>query len=114
MFNIVFVFTRKTIKCSEVRKILDDLGYNFKLDAVLNSELRVMKYLNYNLNTPTPHEFIEVLLEILGNNEPQLQVKPVYWVSVQILECFYLNRTKIYDRLYESFTGRTRETLADK
>lgn len=85
------------------------MGYNYNLDSILNSELRVLKYLDYKLSIPTPYQFMEILLEILGHNLPMLEPKAFFIIGVKILECFYCSRDQVYDRLYESFTGRTRD-----
>jgi hypothetical protein len=44
------------------------MGFNFSLDSILKSELRVFKYLDYRLNIATPYKFMEVFLQILDNN----------------------------------------------
>jgi len=74
----------------------------------MNSELRILKYLDFKLNITTPYQFVEILLEILGHNT-ELESKIFYLISVKILECFYCMRDEIYNRLYESITGRTKD-----
>ncbi len=68
-----------------------------------------MKCLGYRLNLHTPFSFMEVLLEVLGHNEPQVDVRILRAVGVKLLECFHCQRGQIYDRLYESMTGRSRD-----
>lgn len=97
------------IKCSEIKKLLNKLGYNFGLTSILNSEIRVMKYLNYKLSLQTPYSFMEILLEISSKNLPQIETKILKLIGTKILECFYCQRENIYDRLYESMTGRSRD-----
>lgn len=97
------------IHCCELKQILADLGYIYSLSSILNSEMRVFKYLGYKLNIPTPYIFMEILLELLGNNNDDLDPKIFYFIGVKILECFYYSREEIYDSLHETLTGRTRE-----
>lgn len=85
------------------------MDYNYSLESILSSELRVLKHLNFRLNIMTPYQFMEILLEILGHNMPELEPKAFYLIAVRLLEIFYCTRDEIYNRLYESFTGRTRD-----
>ena len=70
-----------------------------------------MKCLGYRLNFATSFSFMEVLLEVLGHNEPQVDVRILRAVGVKLLEGFYCQRGQIYDRLYESMTGRSRDAI---
>jgi hypothetical protein len=85
------------------------MGYVYGLNSILNSEMRVFKYLDYKLNLTTPYNFMETLLEVLGNNNEKLNPKIFYDIGVKILERFYYSRTQIYDRLYECMTGRSKD-----
>jgi hypothetical protein len=80
----------------------------------MHSELRVLKYLSFRLNISTPYEFMEILLEILGSNEPTLEPKIFYLIGVRIMEYFYYARDEIYSRLFEAVTGRTRDLSTDR
>lgn len=77
----------------------------------MNSEIRVMKYLDYKLNLDTPFSLMEVLLEILSNNLIQFNPQIIHAIGVKILECYYCQREEIYNRLYETMTGRSRDLL---
>ena len=102
------------MKCSQIREILVKEGHYFRIDMISNSERRVLKYLNFQLNLPTPYMFIETLLEVLGHNETEIETNTLYKIACKVLEGFYYSRKYIYDRLYECFTGRTRETKSDR
>lgn len=93
--------------------LLDDERY-YKLDTIRHSERRVMTSLHFKLNTPSPYLFVEILLEVLGHNEPEIEISVFYLIACKVLEAFYYQRRDIYDRLYECFTGRTRETKSDR
>jgi hypothetical protein len=83
----------------------------------MSSELRVFKYLNFRLNAPSPCQFIEILLEILNVNNDNmigLDTNIIHLIAMKVLECFYCEREHIYDRLYESMTGRSRDSNDDR
>ena len=90
---------------SKIKSILNGLNYNFSLQSITNSELRVFKYLGYNANVMTPCDFIQILLEILGQNHEIIENKVLYLISIKFLEFFYLQREEIYSSLFKSFTG---------
>lgn len=100
--------------CKDIQKVLLDNGHDVKLHVIVYSERRVLQYLDFNMNMPTPYLFVEALLEILGHNEPKLNINCIYLITCRVLEAFYYIRKSIYDRLYESFTGRTRENKTDR
>lgn len=77
----------------------------------MNSELKVMNYLDYKLNIPTPFNFMQVLLAALSNNCKDLNINILFTIANKVFECFYCQRDEIYDRLYESMTGRSRDLL---
>ena len=54
------------ITCAKVKEILLEHGYSYSLNSILNSEMRVFKYLDYKVNLQTPYLVIGILLEILG------------------------------------------------
>lgn len=46
---------------------LNEFGHRYTNDSILQSELRVLKTLDYKVMLPSPLLYIETLLEILGN-----------------------------------------------
>lgn len=47
-------------------KFLQSLGYSYKREDLLDSELLVLKTLNFQVNVPTPFTHTEILLEVMG------------------------------------------------
>ena len=47
--------------------VLNEFGHRYTNDSILQSELRVLRTLNYKVMLPSPLLYIETLLEILGN-----------------------------------------------
>lgn len=101
-----FSNSKNIIKLSDIRDQLTELGYKFSFESILNSELRVLKYLDYRLNIITPYNVIETLLEILGHNLKNSEPKILYIVTIRLLERFYYAKEKIYEKLYQSITGK--------
>ena len=93
-----------------MKHLLEDLGYNYSLASIVNSELRVFKYLGYRLLIPNPYSFFCALSESLVLVVKDVDANYLYTANLMILECFYCSREKIYDKLYETLTGRTKDT----
>jgi hypothetical protein len=85
------------------------MGYKFKYEAVLSSELRVLTELNFEINLTTPYDFMELLLEILDREVRELPTKDFYRIGVNMLFKYYSCREEIYKQLYETMTGRTKD-----
>ena len=76
-----------------------------------------MKYLNFKVNIPTPFQFIGLILEILNIKHKELierDLNLIYVICLKILECFYFESEKIYDRLHEHLTSRSRDSNEDR
>ncbi|RMZ93842.1 Cyclin N-terminal domain-containing 1 [Brachionus plicatilis] len=104
-----FSNSKNVIKLSSIQDLLIELGYKFSFESILNSELRVLKYLDFRLNILTPYNVVETLLEILGHNLKNSQPKALYIISIRLLESFYFCKEQIYKRLYESFSGKAKD-----
>lgn len=59
-----------------VLNFLQALGYVYTKEEVLESELDILKSLNFQINLPTPLAYVEMLLEVLGT---LLNVSDVGW-----------------------------------
>ena len=60
-----------------VLNFLQALGYLHTKEELLESELDVLKSLNFQINLPTPLAYVEMLLEVLGT-----EVCQGLWVGV--------------------------------
>lgn len=49
-----------------VLKFLQSLGFSYTTVELLESELAVLKALQFQINVPTPLAYVEMLLEVLG------------------------------------------------
>lgn len=53
---------------AEIQNILQKSGRLFSADAVLKSEMRVLKTLGYRVCLPTPVLYVEIFMRILSEN----------------------------------------------
>ncbi len=90
------------VSLSRARHFLTSCGYRYATASLVQSEVRVLKTLDFKVHHPTPVEFLEVLLEALGHNDGSIQVKQMHGVSLRILDVFYLSRCKVFAKLRKS------------
>ncbi|KAL3242846.1 hypothetical protein MRX96_047682 [Rhipicephalus microplus] len=57
------------LSSADVRDALKEAGYSYSHHSVMQSELRVLKTLQYRLQVPTPLVYAEVLLEVIAHQE---------------------------------------------
>lgn len=54
------------ITVKRAKRCLLDAGYSYSCESILQSEMRVLKTLSFNVSRTSCLDFIEILLEILG------------------------------------------------
>ncbi|NXT78664.1 CNTD1 protein, partial [Zapornia atra] len=80
-------------------RFLQSLKYSYTKQDLLESELAVLKTLQFQINVPTPLAYVELLLEVLGHNGCLLPAQPLHQMCTQLLDFSYLTRDTIYDTL---------------
>ncbi|KAL7372610.1 hypothetical protein ABVT39_019311 [Epinephelus coioides] len=85
-------------------RFLHSVGHSVTKQTVLESELMVLKGLEFKLNAPNPLTYVEILLEVLGHNEPSTPVERLYQLCHHVLQFVSLQRTAIYDSLLVTTT----------
>ncbi|XP_072260162.1 cyclin N-terminal domain-containing protein 1 isoform X2 [Pyxicephalus adspersus] len=90
------------ISSNAVIQFLRSAGYPYKKTELLQSEMTVLKTLDFHINIQSPFTFVEMLLEVLGYNGCSLQLKQVYDMCVKVLDLVYLLRNPIYDTVLKS------------
>ena len=65
-FQYLLVLFAQIISNITVLNFLRALGYLHTKEELLESELDVLKSLNFQINLPTPLAYVEMLLEVLG------------------------------------------------
>jgi hypothetical protein len=106
-------FNLKTLTPAKVKSVLDENDLNFSLQSIIDSEIRVFKYLDHRINRITPYNFVQLFLEILTKNEQLTETKILYVICIYILELVYFEREEVYNSLFKSFTQRDK-TANDK
>lgn len=67
MWSVLFVFVQ-VVNNDIAMRFLQAVGYPSSKEQLLDSEILVLKTLNFNLNVPNPLTYVETLLEVLGKN----------------------------------------------
>ncbi|XP_075950187.1 cyclin N-terminal domain-containing protein 1 isoform X2 [Anarhichas minor] len=80
------------------------VGHRVSKQTLLESELMVLKGLEFRLNAPNPLTYVEILLEVLGHNEPSIPVERLHQLCHHVLQFVSLQRAAIYDSLLVTTT----------
>ncbi|KAK9530096.1 hypothetical protein VZT92_011625 [Zoarces viviparus] len=85
-------------------RFLHSVGHAVSKQTLLESELMVLKGLEFRLNAPNPLTYVEILLEVLGHNEPSIPVERLHQLCHHVLQLVSLQRAAIYDSLLVTTT----------
>ncbi|XP_072502681.1 cyclin N-terminal domain-containing protein 1 isoform X2 [Notamacropus eugenii] len=101
-------FHYKIVSNVTVLNFLQALGYLYTKEELLESELAILKSLNFQINLPTPLAYVEMLLEVLGYNGCLVSAKQLHGTCLTLLDLVYLLHEPIYESLLrasiENFT----------
>nr|XP_020828272.1 cyclin N-terminal domain-containing protein 1 isoform X3 [Phascolarctos cinereus] len=92
-------FHYKIVSNVTVLNFLQALGYLYTKEELLESELAILKSLNFQINLPTPLAYVEMLLEVLGYNGCLVSVKRLHGTCLTLLDMVYLLHGPIYESL---------------
>ncbi|XP_030077149.1 LOW QUALITY PROTEIN: cyclin N-terminal domain-containing protein 1 [Microcaecilia unicolor] len=92
-------FHCSVINNTTVLKFLQSLGYTYSKEELVESELTILKALQFQMNVATPCPYVEMLLEVLGHNGCELPMKHLHDICLKILDLVYLLRNSIYETL---------------
>lgn len=87
------------VTLNRARTFLSSCGFRYAATSVVQSEIRVLKTLEYRVHQPTPLEYIEVLLGSLVHNNKTVPAKHLHTLALRILNVFYLRRKQICIKL---------------
>ena len=87
------------VTLNRARSFLTSCGFRYAPTSIVQSEIRVLKTLQYQVHLPTPLEYIEVLLGSLVHNKKSMPVRHLHALSLKILDIFYLRRQNIREKL---------------
>ncbi|KAL1779715.1 cyclin N-terminal domain-containing protein 1 [Sigmodon hispidus] len=92
-------FHYKIVSNITVLNFLQALGYICTKEELLESELDVLKSLNFQINLPTPLAYVEMLLEVLGYNGCSVPAIQLHATCLTLLDLVYLLHEPIYESL---------------
>ncbi|KAM5309507.1 cyclin N-terminal domain-containing protein 1 isoform 1-T1 [Glossophaga mutica] len=92
-------FHYKIISNITVLNFLQALGYLHTKEELLESELDVLKSLNFQINLPTPLAYVEMLLEVLGYNGCLVPATQLHATCLTLLDLVYLLHEPVYESL---------------
>ncbi|XP_061564645.1 cyclin N-terminal domain-containing protein 1 [Cololabis saira] len=78
---------------------LHSVGLGVSKKAILESELMVLKGLEFRLSVPNPQTYVETLLEVLGHNEPSIRAERLHPLCHHVLRFVTLQKDVVYDTL---------------
>ncbi|XP_033841140.1 cyclin N-terminal domain-containing protein 1 [Periophthalmus magnuspinnatus] len=93
---------------------LQSLGFTATKKYLLDSELMVLKGLDFKLEVANPLIYVEILLEVLGYNKPSVPIEHIYDLCQQVLQFVVLERFTIYDSLLMVITRSQQPTTEQR
>uniref|UniRef100_A0A8C9RF43 Cyclin N-terminal domain-containing protein n=1 Tax=Scleropages formosus TaxID=113540 RepID=A0A8C9RF43_SCLFO len=107
MFSCVQLASKLThhLSVSMAVAFLKSVGHSCSKGTLLESELLVLKTLDFSINFPNPLMYVETLLEVLEYNAAVAPVTHLYALSQRVLQFIFLQRTAIYNSLLVAATA---------
>ena len=87
------------VSLGRAKAFLTSCGFRYATASIVQSEVRVLKTLDFKVHYPTPVEFLEALLGALGHNDKNIRVKQLHGIALKVLDVFYLSRSQIFSKL---------------
>ena len=88
----------KIVGVAKAKSFMTRCGYRFAAASLVHSEIRVLRTLEYCVSGPTPLDYVELLIEIVGKIDT-VPVKQLHGVSLKVLDTFYYCREEITNRI---------------
>lgn len=87
------------VTLNRARAFLSQCGFRYAASSIVQSEVRVLKTVEFRVHHPTPLEFIEAMLGVLVRHDKTIPVKQLHGVCLKILDMYYLSRHRVYSML---------------
>jgi hypothetical protein len=98
------------VTLNRARTFLTSCGFRYAATSIVQSEIRVLKTLEYRVHHPTALEYIEVLLGSLVHNNRVVPAKHLHALSLKVLDLFYLRRRQIHTKLKQLSSSHDEKT----
>ncbi|KAK7919267.1 hypothetical protein WMY93_010551 [Mugilogobius chulae] len=95
-------------------RFLRSLGHTVTKKSIVDSELLVLSGLDFRLDVANPLIYVEILLEVLGHNEPSIPIERIYNLCLQVLRFVVLERVAIFDKLLMVTTRSKQPTIEQR
>uniref|UniRef100_A0A915HPP0 Cyclin N-terminal domain-containing protein n=1 Tax=Romanomermis culicivorax TaxID=13658 RepID=A0A915HPP0_ROMCU len=90
------------LSITTLKELLRKLGFCYTTDNILNSELRILKTLNFKVNFLSPLDYVEILLKLLEDqNLLNCDANRCFHYCVYVLDLILLNKDEIYTKIIE-------------
>ena len=90
------------VSLNRVKSFLTQCGFRYASASLVQSEVRILKTLNFKVHSPSTIEYIETLLGMLSSDDPTtVQAKQLHGVSVKVLDVYYIERASVYEKLFQ-------------
>ena len=86
------------VSIGKAKRFLTASGYRYATASIVQSEVRVLKTLSFQVHLPTPVEYLEGLLGALSHNNKAIPVKQLHGVAFKVLDVSYICRNNIVQR----------------
>ncbi|XP_076856869.1 cyclin N-terminal domain-containing protein 1 isoform X2 [Brachyhypopomus gauderio] len=93
------------IDYNSASRYLQSVGSSCHREKLLESELLILKTLDFKLIVPNPLSYVETLLEVICHNDPTIPVAHIHHLCKHVLQFIYLQRDAIYHSLLKVATG---------
>lgn len=102
------------VRIRDVGNMLRLAGNCYSPQIILNSEIRILKTLDYKVNVDTAFTFIELALAILEYKISTFNVSKLQDPCIKILDVIHLKKRRIYSQLFFRVTGKYQMTKQDR
>ena len=92
------------VSIGKAKRFLTACGYRYATASIVQSEVRVLKTLGFQVHHPTSVDYLEGLLGALAHNSKAMPVRQLHGVALKVLDVFYICRHNIvHNRLKKVF-----------
>ena len=100
------------VSIGKAKRFLTASGYRYATASIVQSEVRVLKTLAFQVHHPTPVEYLEGLLGALAHNNKAIPVKQLHGIAFKVLDVSYICRHSIVQERLKKMFLDSKQVLA--